>query len=100
MRHLTPAPRDSVCAAPHPASGHLLPRAEKDIFPVEAERERMEPMLTKEQVAARLGVKPETVAKWANAGRVPVHRVGRRLRFFWSEIRALIVSGEIKGGKI
>jgi len=32
----------SKCAAPHPASGHLLPKAEKDFSPVEAEREFLE----------------------------------------------------------
>jgi hypothetical protein len=28
-----------LCAAPHPACGHLLPRLEKKVSPVEAERE-------------------------------------------------------------
>jgi len=33
-----PAHSHSQCAAPHPASGHLLPRAEKELSPVAAER--------------------------------------------------------------
>lgn len=30
IRHLTRRNRGSLCAAPHPACGHLLPRAEKE----------------------------------------------------------------------
>lgn len=33
-----PAQSSSQCAAPHPASGHLLPKAEKAQSPIEAER--------------------------------------------------------------
>ncbi len=39
-RHLTPRAQWSQGAAPHPASGHLLPSAENGNSPVEAERER------------------------------------------------------------
>lgn len=49
-----------------------------------------EGFITKEIVAQRLSVTPETVRRWASAGRLPSHHFGRRLRFKWSEVtRAL-----------
>ncbi|MEI6078559.1 MAG: helix-turn-helix domain-containing protein [Verrucomicrobiota bacterium] len=47
---------------------------------------RNEGLLTKEQLAAMLGIKPRTVAKWALAGKLPTLRVGCLLRFKWAEI--------------
>lgn len=50
----------------------------------------MEGFITKEIVAQRLSVTPETVRRWASSGRLPSHHFGRRLRFKWSEVtRAL-----------
>ena len=49
-----------------------------------------EGFITKEVVAERLSVTPETVRRWASSGRLPSHHFGRRLRFKWSEVtRAL-----------
>ena len=51
-----------------------------------------ERLLTKEEVAVRLGVRPRTVATWANDGRLPVIHAGRRLRFRWSDVDAFLRS--------
>ena len=45
-----------------------------------------EPFITKEVVAQRLCVTPETVRRWASDGRLPSYHFGRRLRFLWSEV--------------
>ncbi|MGC3956653.1 MAG: helix-turn-helix domain-containing protein [Verrucomicrobiota bacterium] len=47
-----------------------------------------EGFITKEVVAERLSVTPETVRRWASAGKLPSHHFGRRLRFKWSEVVA------------
>lgn len=60
----------------------------------------VEPTIGKEEVGRLLGIQPDTVAKWANAGRLPAHRVGRRWRFFWSEIRARMTEEKAEGGKL
>ena len=49
--------------------------------------EGVEAPLTKEQVGVLLGIHPETIGKWAKEGRLPAHKAGRLLRFFWSEVR-------------
>jgi integron integrase len=58
-----PAPSSSPCAAPHRACGHLLPRAEKELSPIEAERE----------VRRRHHLDPNTIDK---ALRVAVAKAG------------------------
>jgi len=45
-----------------------------------------EAFLTKEVVAERLCVTPQTVVRWARTGRLPSHRFGRQVRFKWSEV--------------
>jgi excisionase family DNA binding protein len=47
-----------------------------------------EGLLTAAQVAERLGMATGTVVDWAEAGKVPGFRVGRALRFRWSEVEA------------
>ena len=51
-----------------------------------------EPFITKELVAQRLCVTPETVRRWASDGRLPSHHFGRRLRFKWSEVEAALMN--------
>lgn len=46
-----------------------------------------EGFITKETVAERICVTPETVRRWASDGRLPSHHFGRRLRFLWSEVQ-------------
>jgi excisionase family DNA binding protein len=47
-----------------------------------------EPFVTKEVVAERLCLAPQTVERWARSGRLRAHRFGRRVRFKWSEVVA------------
>lgn len=47
-----------------------------------------ERMLKYQEIARLIGVYPDTVRKWARRGRLPVRRVGRRIRFLWSEVCA------------
>jgi len=82
-----------VAECPHPQPLSTLPehliRPAATFSPSDAEKESApsaEAFITKETVAERLCVKPETVGRWANAGRLPSHRFGRRLRFKWSEV--------------
>ena len=71
------------------------------LFSTEPDKESApgaEAFITKETVAERLCVTPETVGRWANTGRLPSHRFGRRLRFKWSEVeRALVNRPRISG---
>ena len=49
-------------------------------------------LMTVEEVAAYLRVKPSTVYKWAKDGRVPAAKVGRLWRFDREEIEAWVKS--------
>ena len=47
-----------------------------------------EPYLNKKEVAERLGIKPRTCDQWMAEGRLVFYKVGRSVRFRWSEIQA------------
>jgi excisionase family DNA binding protein len=51
----------------------------------------VEPMMTKEQVAALLHMQPETAARWARLGKLPGHRVGKRWLFDRVEIEVEVL---------
>ena len=59
----------------------------------------VEAVLDSRQVAARLLMHPDTVRELAASGELPAHRVGRRFKFFWSEVRAWVAEGEERRGK-
>jgi excisionase family DNA binding protein len=49
----------------------------------------MTDLLTAEEVAERLAVRPNTVLRWATAGKIPAVRLGARtIRFEWDAVRA------------
>ena len=50
--------------------------------------------LTVEEVAAHLKVSKESIYRWIEAKRIPVHRVGRLWRFSKAEVDAWVVRGE------
>lgn len=52
------------------------------------------PLLTADQVAARLNVSVRTVRAWVAAGRLPVVRLGRRcVRIELHEVERLVAEG-------
>jgi len=57
-----------------------------------------EGFLTKEVVAERLCLTPQTVERWARSGRLPAHRFGRRVRFKWSEVVAAPLANGLRAG--
>jgi excisionase family DNA binding protein len=57
-----------------------------------------EPLLTARQVGDLLGFSPNTIVDWAEAGRIPVFKVGGRLRFRESEVLAWIETKRAGGG--
>jgi excisionase family DNA binding protein len=50
--------------------------------------------LSVEEIAAHLGVNPDTIYKWIERKRMPAHRVGRLWKFQASE-----VDSWVRGGK-
>jgi excisionase family DNA binding protein len=49
--------------------------------------------LSVEEIAAHLGVNPDTIYKWITRKRMPAHKVGKLWKFLASEI-----DGWVKGG--
>jgi len=54
-----------------------------------------DPMLTVEQAAERLGLKPPTLRAWMARRRIGYSKIGRAVRIPGSEIDRLITSGFI-----
>jgi excisionase family DNA binding protein len=50
--------------------------------------DRPEPLVSVEEAAAFLGVRPGTVYLWAETGRIPSYKIGARRRFRLSELDA------------
>lgn len=66
------------------------------VHPTSNERPAFEPILTPEQVAERLQIKPRTVyelTRRRSARPLPVLKVGKYLRFRWSEIEQWLNEG-------
>ena len=53
-----------------------------------------EPWLSVDQIAAHLGVKPDTVYKWITRYDMPAHKVGRLWKFQTQEVDAWVRSRE------
>jgi len=70
------------------AEGTEMQKAE---FKIQKGVEAEESFITKEMVAERICVTPETVRRWASDGCLPSHHFGRRLRFRWSEVEAALM---------
>ena len=64
-------------ATPQPASGHLLPNAEKG----------NDEMLTKKELAAKLKVTVRTVENWQREGFLPYIKISSVVLFDWAEVR-------------
>lgn len=46
----------------------------------------VEPFIDKPEVGKRLAMRPRTVDDWMKRGLLPYYKVGRSVRFKWSEI--------------
>lgn len=55
-----------------------------------------QPLITVEEAALVLGVKPRTIYEWVQAGRIPYFKLGKYLRFRRSDLEAWVESG--RGG--
>lgn len=54
----------------------------------------MEPLLTIEEAAQLLKIKPATIYTWAYRGKIPSQKVGRSLRFRRSALEAWLKAQE------
>lgn len=50
--------------------------------------------LSLEEIADYLGVKKDTLYRWASKGKVPVHKVGRLWKFKKDEVDEWVQSGK------
>lgn len=50
--------------------------------------------LSVEEIAAHLGVNPDTIYKWIERKKMPAHKVGRLWKFKVSEVDAWICGGK------
>jgi len=48
----------------------------------------VEPFIDKAEVGRRLGMRPRTVDDWMQRGLLPFYKLGRSVRFKWSEVEA------------
>jgi excisionase family DNA binding protein len=72
-------------------------KQEKEVPQPVAFTETFEPLLTIEQVAERLQLKPSTIyelTRRRNRRPMPVLRAGKFLRFRWSQIEAWLAEGQ------
>ncbi len=53
-----------------------------------ANSQSAEPYIDKLEVGRRLTVRPRTVERWMKQGRLPYYKLGRAVRFKWSEVVA------------
>ena len=50
-----------------------------------------EPYIDKLEVGRRMTVRPRTVDRWMKQGRLPYYKLGRAVRFKWSEVEVHLV---------
>ena len=55
--------------------------------------------LSVEEIAAHLGVDPDTFCKWIERKKLPAHKVGRLWKSMESEVDAWVRAGKAGGGK-
>lgn len=49
--------------------------------------------LSVEEIASHLGVSRESIYRWAEAGKMPAHKVGRKWKFWVDEINEWVKTG-------
>lgn len=58
-----------------------------------------QPLATREEVAAYLGVPPQTLAVWAHRDRGPQYvRIGRHARYDWADVEQWLREQPVRGG--
>ena len=68
--------------APHPASGHLLPSAEKG----------SDVMLSKKELAPKLGVSVRTIENWQHKRYLPFLKIDNVVIFHWPTVLAHLLT--------
>lgn len=56
--------------------------------------------LSVEEIAEHLGVSKESIYRWLERGKIPVHRVGKQWRFQTDEVNEWVRRGEASEGKL
>jgi excisionase family DNA binding protein len=54
---------------------------------------------TVDEIAAHLGVNPDTIYKWITRKRMPAHKVGKLWKFLASEVDRWVKSGSAGAGE-
>lgn len=54
--------------------------------------------LSVDEIAAHLGVNPDTIYKWIDRKKLPAHKVGRLWKFLASEVDAWVKAGKAAQG--
>ena len=61
----------------------------------EAHISMKERWLSVEEIAAHLGVNPDTIYKWIERKKLPAHKVGRLWKFMASEVDDWVRAGKV-----
>jgi len=57
-----------------------------------------EPLWKKRETARLASVSTRTLENWTRQGRIPIFRIGRTVRFRWSDVAAALDKFRINGG--
>ncbi len=61
-----------------------------------ADVSQVERWLSVEEIATHLGVSRESIYRWAEAGKMPAHKVGRQWKFWVNEVNEWVRSGNAR----
>lgn len=53
--------------------------------------------LSVEEIASHLGVSKESIYRWAEQGKIPAHKVGRKWKFWVNEVNEWVRNGRAAG---
>ena len=85
LAHATPDEQALVEAV---LAGRVAARPTCDPPTGAREETEIEPFIKKQEVSERLGIKLRTTDQWMKDGKLVFYKVGRSVRFRWSEVQA------------